>query len=97
LLTDCASLSRSSARVEISAAITAGEPFHSYDHQLALEVMQRLRHLIDSLVLPAGSGKVVVKFRIDSTGKVSSPSIVLNETSEILGLVCKRAILDPSP
>jgi hypothetical protein len=81
----------------VTLSIVADQSFKAYDAQLGMKVHRRLCNLIDSTMLPAAPGKVIVEFLIDSAGRISSHSVVLNESSEMLGLVCKRAILDPAP
>lgn len=45
----------------------------------------------------AGSGKVVVEFRLLPDGRITNLQIVQNEMSELLGFICGQAISEPAP
>ena len=71
--------------------------FSSYDAAFVAAVQQRWYDLLESHQFTQQSGKVVLEFRLHSDGRISDMKVDGNEVGEILGWLCQRAILDPSP
>ncbi len=74
-------------------------PFGSYDHQLIEAISQRWFALLDQRDYASDSrGKVVINFKLFSDGSVQGMGISENTTtSEVLGIICRKAIEDPAP
>ncbi len=75
----------------------ARTPFGSYDAALVAAVQQRWYDLLDSTPFAQRTGKVTLEFRLYYDGRVTDMKVDGNEVGEILGLLCQRAIQDPSP
>jgi len=71
--------------------------FSSYDAAFVQAVQQRWYDLLESHQFTQQSGKVVLEFRLHYDGRISDMKVDGNEVGEILGWLCQRAILDPSP
>ena len=80
-----------------AALSVARTPFGSYDAALVAAVQQRWYDLLDSTTFAQRSGRVVVEFRLYYDGRITDMKIDGNEVGEILGALCQRAVLDPSP
>ena len=72
-------------------------PFGSYDAALIAAVQQRWYDLLDSTQFAQRSGKVILEFRLYHDGRITDMKVAGNDVGEILGLLCQRAVLDPSP
>ena len=70
--------------------------YGDYDAQFIDAVRQRWYQLLEDHSVDA-SGRVVVEFRLLPDGRITDLSIVRNEMSDLLGLICQEAIQDPSP
>jgi len=75
----------------------AATPFGSYDAALVAAVQQRWYDLLDTTRFAQRSGKVVLEFRLHYNGRITDMKVDGNEVGEMLGLLCQRAVLDPSP
>lgn len=84
------------ARGHISLDVRVTE-FSSYDAAFVAAVQQRWYDLLESHQFTQQAGKVVLEFRLHSDGRISDMKVDGNEVGEILGWLCQRAILDPSP
>jgi hypothetical protein len=72
-------------------------PFASYDAAFIAAVQQRWYDLLDSYSFTQQSGKVVLEFKLHYDGRISDMTVNDNEVTEILMILCQRAIQDPSP
>jgi hypothetical protein len=70
--------------------------YGDYDAQFIDAVRTRWYQLLEDHGVDS-SGRVVVQFRLHPDGRVTDLSIVQNEMSDLLGLICQEAIQDPSP
>jgi hypothetical protein len=73
-----------------------GTPFGRYDEAFIRAVQNRWYDLIDER-RPAGSGRVVVAFRLNSDGRVTHARIEETNVDLIMTHICQKAIEDPSP
>ena len=64
---------------------------------LIAAVQQRWYDLLDSTRFAQRSGKVILEFRLFYDGRITDIKVDGNEVGEMLGLLCQRAIIDPSP
>ena len=73
-------------------------PFGSYDAMFIEAVQARWFNLLDEREFAGGqSGKVVLEFRLNHDGRITSLRVVESDVDEILSWFCQRAILDPAP
>jgi outer membrane biosynthesis protein TonB len=78
-----------------SALDVAGSPIGAYDEAFVAAVRARWWQLLENRHPPAG--KVVVEFRMHPDGRITNVKIDQNEVSELWGMICQQAILDPAP
>jgi outer membrane biosynthesis protein TonB len=73
-------------------------PFGSYDALIIAAIQKRWYDLLASRDYAANySGKVIVEFRLNSDGRVTDMKVTENSVTEILALLCQRAVQDPAP
>src|SRR5262249_15147986 len=72
-------------------------PFCAYDAAFFAAIQQHWWDLIDESNISKRAGKVVIGFNLLSDGRITDMRIIGNEVSEMLGLLCERAIIDPAP
>lgn len=73
-------------------------PFGSYDAKIIAAIQGRWYNLLDSRDFAANySGRVVLEFRLNSDGRVTAMKVSENGVTEILALLCQRAVQDPAP
>jgi outer membrane biosynthesis protein TonB len=73
-------------------------PFGAYDSAIIAAIQKRWYDLLNTRDFSATySGKVIVEFRLNSDGRVTELKVSQNEVTEILGLLCQRAVQDPAP
>jgi hypothetical protein len=73
-------------------------PFGSYDAAIIAAIRQHWYNLLESRPFAANySGKVVLEFRLNSDGSVSHMKMNENTVTDILGLLCQRAVQEPAP
>lgn len=85
-------------RLEISSLDVKASPFGAYDAQLIAAISQRWYALLNARDYASDSrGKVVVVFLLHRDGRVTEVSVGENSTTEMLGLICQKAVLDPAP
>lgn len=73
-------------------------PFGTYDAAIIAAIQKRWYDLLASRDFAANySGKVVLEFRLNSDGRVTDMKVSENGVTEILGLLCQRAVQDPAP
>jgi len=70
--------------------------YGDYDREFIDAVQTRWFQLLEGRS-PEGPGKVVVSFRMHPDGRITNLSVVHNEMSDLLGLICQQAIFDPAP
>ena len=84
--------------LEMSSFDAKATPFGAYDYALIAAVQQRWYALLDQRDYAAdGHGKVVINFVLHEDGRVSDVSIAASTVTDILGLICEKAISDPAP
>jgi outer membrane biosynthesis protein TonB len=72
--------------------------FGEYDEALIAAIQQRWYDLLDERdYVRNRTGKVVLEFRLKSDGGITEMRVLVNEVSEILALICQRAVKDPAP
>jgi outer membrane biosynthesis protein TonB len=85
-------------RLEISSLDVKASPFGAYDSQLITAISQRWHALLNERDYASDSrGKVVVHFLLHKDGRVTEVTVVENATTEMLALICQKAVLDPAP
>ncbi len=73
-------------------------PFGAYDAAIIAAIQKRWYDLLESRSFAASySGKVILEFRLNSDGRVTDMKVSENGVTEILGLLCQRAVQDPAP
>jgi hypothetical protein len=73
-------------------------PFGAYDALFIQAVQARWFNLLDERnYLGNQAGKVVVEFRLNYDGRITSLRVVESEVNEIMSWLCQCAILDPAP
>jgi hypothetical protein len=84
-------------RVKVDSSLDAMKTsYGDYDREFIDAVRTRWYQLLADHEAD-GTGKVVVQFKLWPTGRVTDVSIVQNEMSDLLGLICQEAISDPAP
>ena len=86
-------------RLEIASLDTKATPFGAYDAALVEAISKRWFTLLDQRDYASDSrGKVVLHFRLYYDGSVKQMAVAENSTtSEVLGLLCRKAVEDPAP
>ena len=69
--------------------------YGDYDREFIDAVRTRWYQLLGDR--SAGSGKVVVQFRLLPDGRITDLKMAQNEVSDLYGLICQEAISDPAP
>jgi len=73
-------------------------PFGSYDAAIIAAIQKHWYDLLEARPFAANySGKVVLEFRLNSNGSVTEMKVTENTVTDILGLVCQRAVQEPAP
>lgn len=70
--------------------------FGDYDYAFIRAVEQRWYQLLDNYMLDR-QGSVVLTFRLHFDGRITDMEVDSNNVGDILGLLCQKAIIDPSP
>ena len=84
-------------RLESSLAVTES-PFGAYDEALISAVKERWYLLLDEQGFAgAQTGKVTLRFHLNSDGSVTQMELVENTVDLTLALICQSAIRDPAP
>jgi hypothetical protein len=85
-------------RHEIASLDTKATPFGAYDSALVDAISQRWFALLDEHQYSSDSvGKVVLQFRLHYDGRITDMKEAENTTSQMLGILCQKAVLDPAP
>lgn len=72
--------------------------FGAYDRIFIEAVDNRWKQLLaENQYAMNRAGKVIVSFRLHDDGRVSQIDVAETTVGEVLGLLCRRAIVDPSP
>ena len=73
-------------------------PFGVYDAAFISAVESRWFALLDNMSYDGyRRGRVVLQFRLNSNGYITEMKVVENNVGETLGLLCQKAVQDPSP
>lgn len=73
-------------------------PFGSYDAAFIAAVQARWFSILDQRdYVRNESGRVVLDFRLTEDGRIMEMRVVESSVSEILTLICRRAVEDPAP
>jgi outer membrane biosynthesis protein TonB len=73
-------------------------PFGAYDAVIIAAIQKRWYDLLDERPHLVGyTGKVVLEFRLNSNGHVSDMRVSEYSVTEMLALICQRAVQDPAP
>ena len=72
--------------------------FGAYDRMFIDAVTERWYDLLDNLSYDSyRQGKVQVQFTLNYRGEITDMSVIENTVSEMLSLMCEKAIRDPAP
>lgn len=84
--------------LEISAVDAKATPFGAYDWAMVAAIQQRWYDLLDERSYASdGHGKVVLHFTLHHDGRITDVSIAESSVTELLGILCEKAVLDPAP
>jgi outer membrane biosynthesis protein TonB len=85
-------------RLELTSFDAKATPFGAYDAAMVEAIRQRWFTLLDERSYASDSrGKVVLRFQLHSDGRITDMDVPENSTTEMLGLICQKAVLDPAP
>jgi outer membrane biosynthesis protein TonB len=85
-------------RLVISSVDARATPFGTYDEKLIEAVQSHWFNLLDQHEYAGDSrGKVILTFRLHYDGRITDLNVVGNSAGGVLGLICEKAIRDPSP
>jgi hypothetical protein len=83
---------------EISSVDAKATPFGAYDWALVAAIQSRWYALLDERSYASdGKGKVVLHFTLHHDGRITDMSIAETTVTEVLGILCEKAVLDPAP
>lgn len=72
--------------------------FGAYDRAFIDAVSSRWYNLLDNLSYDGyKQGKVVVRFTLSYKGEISEVEVIENSVTDILALMCEKAVRDPAP
>lgn len=87
-----------SRRLEISSFDAKATPFGAYDNAMVEAISQRWYSLLDERSYASDSrGKVVLQFSLHPDGRISDMNVAQCSTSEMLSIICQKAVRDPEP
>lgn len=85
-------------RLELCSFDAKATPFGAYDAAMVEVISQRWYALLDERSYTnATPGKVVLKYRLHSDGKITDLEVAVNTVSDQLSLVAQKAVTDPAP
>jgi hypothetical protein len=85
-------------RAHVSMLDAKGSPFGNYDNVFIAMVQERWYNLLENNhFMMDRRGKVVLTFRLHFDGRITQLEEGENGVGDVLGLLCQKAILDPSP
>jgi hypothetical protein len=88
-------VSRTAPRSTMDVRVTG---FGAYDAAFVSAVSKRWHDLLDQRSFTGNyKGKVVLGFRLNADGRVTEMKVRENDVSEVLALICQRAVQDPAP
>lgn len=92
LLIGCQSSKTSSPRpVELADQPVASSTYEAYDRNLSLRIQQQWHESIHTK-LPLPKGKVVVSFKLHTSGQISDIKIVSTDVEGDFNSICTRAV-----
>jgi hypothetical protein len=71
-------------------------PYGDYDQEFIDAVRNHWYQLLENVTVD-GTGKVVIEFRLLPDGRITHLQIAQTDMSDLLSLVCQRAIQEPAP
>ncbi len=84
--------------LEIASLDAKATPFGAYDAALVEAIAQRWYSLLDQRDYASDAqGKVVLQFQLHYDGRITDVAIAQNTAGDMLGLICEKAVRDPSP
>jgi outer membrane biosynthesis protein TonB len=85
-------------RLELSSFDAKATPFGAYDAAMVEAISQRWYSLLDERSYASDSrGKVVLQFSLHQDGRISDMNVAENSTTEMLSIICQKAVRDPEP
>jgi outer membrane biosynthesis protein TonB len=85
-------------RLELASLDAKSTPFGAYDAALVEAISRRWYSLLDERSYASDSrGKVVLRFQLHYDGRITDMDIAENSSTEMLGLICQKAVMDPAP
>jgi hypothetical protein len=82
----------------VSSIDVKATPFGEYDAAVVAAVQKYWLFLLEQDDYVRGNyGKVVIEFRLHLDGRITDLRITENEVTELLSIICQRAILAPAP
>lgn len=73
-------------------------PFGEYDSAIIAAIKKHWLYLLQQDDYVRGNyGKVVLEFRMHADGRITNLRITVNEVTDLLSIICQRAILAPAP
>jgi len=85
-------------RLDTSLFNTIATPYGAYDRALIDAIRSHWYALLDERNYALDNrGKVVLQFILHPDGRVTEMKVSENTTSEVLSIVCQKAVLDPAP
>jgi outer membrane biosynthesis protein TonB len=85
-------------RLAMTSLDAKATPYGAYDAALIYAVQRSWYRLLDDRGYASDDrGKVVLEFVLHPDGRVSNIRITENSTSDLLGIICQRAIEEPEP
>lgn len=73
-------------------------PFGAYDRAFIDAVSSRWYDLLDNMSYDGyRRGKVVLQFNLNYDGRITEMNVMENTVTEMLSLLCQKAVLDPAP
>lgn len=86
-------------RVDLRSSLDVrATPFGAYDDAIVRAVQNQWYNLLGQRDYAGErTGKVVLEFKLHSDGRVSDMKVDENTVSELLCILCQKAVLDPNP
>lgn len=85
-------------RREVASLDTKATPWGAYDNAMVEAISQRWYSLLDERSYASDSrGKVVLQFSLHQDGRISDMNVAQCSTSEMLSIICQKAVRDPEP
>lgn len=85
-------------RLAFSALDAKATPFGAYDTMMVAAIQARWDNLLERARYSSDKrGRVVIQFRLHSTGRITDVTLGDNTVGDFLASVCQSAIMDPAP